>query len=281
MTVVRLDTAGDPWVGTFPGLGRVLVHADGRVDVELGADPDASDDPDTPEQRAASLRHGWGAALSSVRLGRSIVFGAGLVDPDGRCLVVVGHPDGTATVVGRFVTLGWGVLAERVQPVSWSGRPGEEHLVAHPGTAPVIVGRRTAEAHGFVGTPVRADTDTLIVPVRRHASARPVTAFVHVRVHGSRRPRFAVLAGHDRVDRCTNLLAGSTIVNGGTPVPIDPPAHLAETLRLARLPHAELTIRAADADLDDTDLDDTALDDDPLSDLLAWWRELPPPTGPT
>lgn len=274
MTVVRLDTAGDPWVGTFPGLGRVLVHADGRIDVELTDGPDG---PDGPEQRDASLRHGWGAALSSVRLGRSVVFGAGLVDPDGWCLVVVGHPDATSTVVSRLVTLGWSVLAERVQPVSWSGRPGGEHLVAHPGTAPVIVGRRTAEAHGFVGTPVRADSDALVVPVRRHAAARPVTAFVHVRAHASRRPRFVVLAGHDRVDRCTNLLAGSTIANGGTAAPIDPPAHLAETLRLARLPHAEVTIRAAE--LDD-DLDDD-IDDDPLDDLLAWWRELPPPADPT
>ncbi len=51
-----LDRSGEPWVGVFPTLGTVRVHADGTVDVDLAADD--GDTAEDPALREAALRNG-------------------------------------------------------------------------------------------------------------------------------------------------------------------------------------------------------------------------------
>ncbi len=75
---VGLDRDREPWVGRFPGLGAVLVHDDGRVDVEV--EPDDSPDSEAAALREAALRYGRSEPLSLVRLGFRFAWGSGLVD---------------------------------------------------------------------------------------------------------------------------------------------------------------------------------------------------------
>ncbi|MFZ9042828.1 MAG: hypothetical protein ACO225_14250, partial [Ilumatobacteraceae bacterium] len=69
MSRVTLDTTGEIWVGTFPGLGQVLIGPDGSIDTRVDAGIDT--EPDTGVERHEALRHGWGIPLSHLRLGRS------------------------------------------------------------------------------------------------------------------------------------------------------------------------------------------------------------------
>lgn len=270
MTGIGLDTSAEPWIGTFPGLGRVLVHHDGRIDTEPdGDEPDGdgagNDEPDNDE-RSRALRHGWGVPLAHLRLGRRFVNGIALVDPDDRCLLLHGPGDATADVALALLRHGWAVLGQRLQPVSWDGAT----LVAHPSGSPFLVDTTRAKRHALGGTPIRTETDCVAVDIARIDTARPVAAMLKVLERRAHHTPFIELAGHDRFEACTQLIFGDRLARTDD---AERPATeaMAEALRLTALPHAVAAIIAMrDRTPADEHHPDPDLDTD-LAAITAWW----------
>ncbi|MGA1052032.1 MAG: hypothetical protein ACO3WU_07030 [Ilumatobacteraceae bacterium] len=265
MSRVTLDTTGEIWVGTFPGLGQVLIGPDGSIDTRVDAGIDT--EPDTGVERHEALRHGWGIPLSHLRLGRSLISGTSMVDPDGHCLVTHGPMSETTDLALALTRLGWHVLAPRLQPVSWD----DGRLVAHPNDTPFIVSRGRARQLDLDGEPVRHDTDCIRIELPTHDQARPVTGILQVRDRRGNLPPFAHLTGHDRFDRCSHLLIDWSVTErpatGRAATPPPPEQRMARALQLTRIPHAELTIAPPTSATDDVAPEEMAL-------VEEWWSHI-------
>ena len=133
-----LDRSGPVWTGCLPDLGRVSVHPDGTVDVELADGPDL--------RRDQALRQGWGEPLSLVRRGHHLAWGTTVVRT-GRATLVTGDAAETAAFVLPLLADGWRVLADGLAPL----RPADEGWTAHPRQAPPLAPRRLVQRAGATG----------------------------------------------------------------------------------------------------------------------------------
>lgn len=264
-----LDRTVEPWVGDFPGLGRVRVAADGEVTIEV-ADADVDDDvPADPNAasnrrlREEALYHGWGEPLSWVRRGFHLVGGAavGPADSDA-CALILGDPHDVAIVVLELASYGWQLLSDRPAPVTWD----DDRIMAQARQTPLVVAKRRAQKAGVEGEPVRADTDAVAVAVARAQQPRKVAAAVQVRVRRPDNEVLDVLTGHERFEAATALYIGGVLeptVGDLDEVPdteleAATPTLLAEHLRIAQLPWARLHLSSKTA------TEDTA-------ELVNWW----------
>lgn len=274
---ITLDRDSEPWVGTFPGIGRVMVAADGTVDVtmdavesgtvgdESGHPADASTDAqtsDTLELREAALRHGWGEPLSWARRG-FVCLGGGAVTPDPSvgCILITGELHEFGRVLPELARRGWGFLSDRFTPAQWA----EGSFVAHPVAAPLLLSTRRARAAGWTGAPVRGATDALAVALRRVPEPTRVAGVVTLARRRVGEPAFEVLTGHRRFEVAANLRIDGALAPTGpdAAAATDPGQHLAEQLRLAALPTARWR----------ADNDDDAIPAD-VDHLQQWWREI-------
>lgn len=276
---ITLDRDTEPWVGTFPGVGRVMVAADGTVDVTvdpLDSGSDVADEPhhppaasspgapssDTPEMREAALRHGWGEALSWARRGY-LCLGGGAVTPDPTkgCVVITGELHEFGRVLPELAQRGWGFLSDRYTPAQWDGGA----LLAYPREAPVLLSRRRARTVGWESTTVRGATDAVTVTVPRVDVATRVVGVVTLARRRLGEPAFEVLTGHRRFEVAANLRVDGALAparpEGDTAA--DPGHHLAEQLRLATLPTARWR----------ADNDDDLIPAD-VDQLQQWWHEI-------
>ena len=254
----HLDRQSEPWVGEFPGLGRVLVAADGSITVEAVG----SEDHVVREQ---ALRHGWGDPLSWVRRGFHLVGGSavGPAESD-ECVLLLGDPHDVAIIVIELVNQGWQLLSDRPTPVVWD----DSNLVAQPREAPLLVAKRRAAKAGVDGEEIRSDTDALAVAVPRAETPRRVQAAVQVRVRRPDSETLQLLSGHERFEAATSLYVGGVLDPTFSPVAADQgapadaddaaPNLLAEHLRISQLPWARLHLSSR-----------TATED--AAALVRWW----------
>ena len=251
-----LDRQVEPWVGEFPGLGRVLVAADGSVKVEV------ADDHALREQ---ALRYGWGDPLSWVRRGFHLVGGAAVGPADSNsCVLLLGDPHDVTIIVLELARQGWQLLSDRPTPVAWD----EAGLMAQPREAPLVVATRRAAKAGVEGEAVRGDTDALAIDVPRSEEPQQVEAAVQIRVRRPDNETFELLTGHERFEAATSLYIGGVLDptnptagddQGATTDHDDAaPNLLAEHLRISQLPWARLHLSSKTA------AEDTA-------ELLKWW----------
>ena len=276
-----LDTDVEPWVARMPGLGTVLVAADGGLEVRLEEDlplPGGELRVDSDEQKEAALRHGWGEPLSLARRGFRLAGGAGVVAPgDGPCLILAGDPHDAAAVLLALAHRGWRILADRVTPVEWVG----DLLFAHPRQAPILAAKRRLAKSGDSGERVRADSDSRSVDLARESAAQPVAGIVVLQQRKPDEEVLMPLAGHERFESAANLLVGGllgaarqradAVGNEGAGQPGEGDAAdgdrdaaadaLAEHLRLAALPMARLRL-------------DSATWDDDVTGLVRWSESL-------
>jgi hypothetical protein len=252
---VSLDRAVEPWVGRFPGLGTVLVHDDGRVEVDVepvAAGPD--DDPGELARRAAALRHGWGEPLALARRGFDLYGGGAATPPGGeRCLLVSGEPRDVGIVLARLARRGWSVLADRVVPARWEG----DVLVAYPRQAPTLVGQALAEALELGGEPARAGSDAVVVELPRGERPTPVAAVASLLARRPDRPVLEALRGHEAFEAATHLVARGALAPDPRPGPAE---RMAADLRLAALPLARLHLARETSAAD-------------VVELCGWWRD--------
>lgn len=239
-------------MGQFPGLGTVLVHGDGRVDVEV--EPDDGDDREDPALREAALRHGWGEPLSLVRLGFRCVGGIGLVDADGAgCLVITGTPRDTAIVMLELVSDGWKVIGDRLVPITCD----TTGFVAHPRSSPVLVSREWAQRYQFDTAPVRANSDAVAIDVPRATEPTRILAFVAVGSGRPDEPAFTELSGHERFKAASLALVGGLMAGTDD---ADERQVMKMHVALAGLPHAKLRMQSDALELD-------------VAQLSRWWAE--------
>jgi len=292
---ISLDRTGDPWVGVFVGLGRVEVHADGRIEVSVDdqpSDTDTDTDTDQPEDvelRRAALVNGWGEPLALLRTGYELIHGTALRPPANAdqhstvALVLTGHSHDVIIVSLGLLATGWQLIADRLVPVTWDDATGV--LTAHPRPAPMLASGRRARAHGFDGPKVRGDTDARAIAVARCDTPCTVTAVVAV---GTRRPHESVLSepgGIERFDAASHLIAGGALspeaaahtahiddtAHADDTAPPTPSAsvvraNMARHLELARLRYADLKITA-----DTGQSGHPSSHDDDIAALLNWW----------
>lgn len=246
-----LDRSCEPWVGVFPGLGRITVAVDGSVDVE--PDPTGSEDHTLREQ---ALRFGWAEGLSWARRGYQLASGSAVCPPGTGpaetgsvgCVLLTGDLHDVRMVLADLVKRSWRVMSDRITPTQWeNGR-----LIAHPREAPILMARRHAAELEYASRRVRADTDACAVDLPRHTDREPVSAVV---VIGSRRMDEAVvepMVGQQRFEYAAALMQGGVLAlecapgepDDVTQEKLDAEAH-AEYLRLATLPTCTLRIGQA------------------------------------
>lgn len=248
-------------MGSFPGLGSVRVHPDGKVDVTTAERPE--DDHDTVEQREHALLYGWGEPLSFARRGFRLAHGGAAAPLDGdACLLVLGDPHDVAIVIIELVQLGWGVLGDRPTPLEWDGLA----LTAHPRSAPIVASKRRATKAGLAGTQLRGDTDAVALDLPRIRAPRRVAAVVSMQMRKPDEDAFTLLTGHQRFETAAGLFMRGAL---WPQIDVDSPDEgmgddevaadaMADHLALARLPAARLRF-------------DSATKDDDVADLLAWW----------
>ena len=245
----RRDT--EVWHGWFDGLGAVRVSPDGGFDIDV----DLADGPDDDEQtqRAAALRWGWAEPLSWARRGFEVSLGTALRPATADVAVLVrGHTHEVALIVGGLCQRGWAVVAERVVPLRW-----QDHTVeVVPTGAPVLMARRQATRLGLESHAVRGDTDSVTVDLPRCTEPVDLAAVCHVEMRKTGDAMLDVVAGHERFEVVSGLVAGGVLAAQGTEVA--PRDRMARDLRLAALPVARVHL-AAD------ELTDT------LDAVEAWW----------
>jgi len=245
----RRDT--EVWHGWFDGLGAVRVSPDGGFDIDVDLADGPGDDEQT--QRAAALRWGWAEPLSWARQGFEVSLGTALRPAAADVAVLVrGHTHEVALIVGGLCLRGWAVVAEPVVPLRW-----HDHTVeVVPTDAPVLMARRQATRLGLESHAVRGDTDSVTVDLPRCTEPVDLAAVCHVEMRKTGDAVLDVVAGHDRFEVVSGLVAGGVLAAEGTGVaPLD---RMARDLRLAALPVVRVHL-AAD------DLTDT------LDAVEAWW----------
>lgn len=201
-----LDTNVEPWLGIFPGWGRVEVWADGSYKVSADSLGDGA--LETIEQREAALTYGWAELLSSARRGVPRVSGMtlGMAEQE-TCALFMGEAGDTGRLMRPLLDVGFAVLADRPAPVHWDGST----LIAETCQRPVVMGCKRAESAGLVGSPIRGDTDACAVEVPRVEEPRRIAAIVLV---GTRRPHelpFEIHTGHRSFEYAANVLASGLL----------------------------------------------------------------------
>lgn len=228
-----LDRTADPWVGRFPGLGSVTVHSDGAVSVVV--------EPGGKEAalREGALRYGWGEALSFLRRGFHLASGAAVCPPSNgpACVILNGNPHDTAILIIELTRVGWTVMGDRFTPTVWQG----DHLVAWPRQAPLIVSETRLATAGLKGTKVRDDTDAHAVDLPRTLQPHPVAAVCAIETRKAGQPTLERLIGHERFQAASSMMLGGALRRPDDDTASgQPPALVAEHLRLARLTYVRL-----------------------------------------
>ncbi len=162
-----VDRSSEPWVARFPGLGVVRIDSDGGVDVEVSRET-----PD-PDAVALALRHGWGEPLSYVRRGYHLLGATVVTAPGSSAAVLL---TGTIGDVELFwlglAHRGWGVLGERLVPVSCV----RGVVLAHVRSAPPVATAAWARRAGLRADPLRSPTDAGVVVLDRPVRPCPIAA---------------------------------------------------------------------------------------------------------
>lgn len=232
---VTLNRAGEPWVGSFPGLGVVTVAHDGEVTVTVTSV--GSDDLDTA-RRDAALRHGWGEPLSWSRRGFLMLQG-GCATPEPRngCVLLSGDLHEFGRFLPTLADAGWSFLSDRYTPAQWQA----SDLIAHPVQAPILLAARRAEKSGWDGQPLRDDSDSLAVAVSRVADPLPIRGVVQLQRARPDETAFEPLSGHQRFEVAASLSWAGVFVSDG--MDREQPAAsdmMQRHLQLAALPMARL-----------------------------------------
>ena len=241
---VALDRSGTDWLGTFPGLGTVVVSPDGHVEVH------PVDDGPTGE-KAAALRHGWGELLASTRRGHSLALGAALVSADASAgaLLVCGTAHEVAPVVLALTGVDWTLLSDRPTPTSWE----DGRLIAHPRPAPFVMAfERAADSGRSFGT-VRTPSNAVALDVPRAEDPAPIRALLLVQRRRPDEEPFTELSGHRKFERAASVMVGGVLASEHA----SDETAVSEHLRIAELPSAVLRIDGPDAGL--------------LETVRAWW----------
>ncbi len=226
---VALDRSGTDWLGTFPGLGTVVVSPAGHVEVDpVDGGPDG--------EKATALRHGWGELLASARRGHSLALGAALVpaDPAAGALLVCGTPHEVAPVVLALTGLGWALLSDRPTPTSWE----EGRLIAHPRPAPFVMAFERAVESGLSFTTVRTPSNSVAVDVPRSAEPRPIRALLLVQRRRPDEEPFSELIGHRKFERAASVMVGGVLASEFA----SDESAVSEHLRIAELPSAVMRV---------------------------------------
>jgi hypothetical protein len=259
-----LDRTGEPWVGKFPGLGTVSVHADGSFDVV--AEPDHSERAEEIGRREDALRYGWAEPLSFVRRGYRCAWGTALAVPGGDTgILLQGDPHGVGVgvVFAELVGLGWRLISDRIVPTQWV----EGQLLAFPRDAPALLSRQCVDSAGLDGVEVRAHTDAVAVDVDRVSRPIAVSALVTVDVRRPGDPVVEALSGHERF-----RIAASVMITGVMAVervePHDGASDvvLREHLDMAALPFVRLRYEEDSVGVD-------------VAELCAWMATAAPVPG--
>jgi hypothetical protein len=245
---VRLDTSGEPWCGVVPGYGRVLVDAEGDVEVLLdaGADPAA----------AAALRWGWGEPLSFLRRGSTLLLGTTLADPAGRALLLTGGLRGVPRLAALLVARGWVLMADGLAPVSFP--QGDGPVLAQARQAPLLLHSRMRDQLGLPAVPLRSDPGVC----RGERGAVPE---VPVPLDGVLRLETRGDAEREQVAPLQGTAAWSVVVplpaDPAARTPLDPGQHTAALARLAALRVGVLGERVC-----------LVRPYDAVAAVLAWWE---------
>lgn len=235
-----LDCDQEPWFGHFPGLGTVLISADGSYEVLVESDAEGAEQ---------ALRHGWAEHLAWVRTGGRLSHGAVLVPPDGdRALLLNGDGPELRAMMRALIERQWHVCSDLPAHVRWEG----DQLMAQPRSVVLLA---QDEADGYPGTPARDDTDTLLVEVPLHAAPVAVAAVATIRGRAPRHEPVRELTGHDRFEAATRTLLRGVLA--GDELPAD--QTLAEHLLLARIPACTI-------------LYSSNTEGDPIASLVEWWE---------
>lgn len=232
---ITLNRAGEPWVGSFPGLGAVTVAHDGEVTVTVTSVD--SDDLDTA-RREAALRHGWGEPLSWSRRGFLMLQG-GCATPDPRigCVLLSGDLHEFGRFLPTLANTGWSFLSDRYTPARWEA----SDLMAQPVQAPILLAARRAAKSGWDGQPLRDDSDSLAVDVTRMADPLPIRGVVQLQRARPDEPAFEPLSGHQRFEVAASLSwAGVFASDAQDTQQSAAPDIMQRHLQLAALPMARL-----------------------------------------
>lgn len=258
----QLDRSGEPWIGTFPGLGTVRVHADGSyvVDVAPAGDAGARD----------ALEFGWAEPLSMTRRGLRLAHATTLLspgadaypDPPG-ALMLSGRQQAVAEVAVCLADHGWRLIAHGFTPVETSGS-----LIAHPRRAPWVAPRHLIVSSPLADdTRVRPDATLQFVRGARHDQPAMVHGRLSITVDDTpRADESAVIPirGSHRMSADHQVLSP---MQAGRDVPAA--QIMREEVLLASIPLGRLrwpTLAApTGAEVETT-----------LVQVLAWWREVSP-----
>lgn len=239
---VHLDTGSEPWVGVFPGLGRVHIHADGSysVQIEPGGHPSARQ----------ALTDGWAEPLSWHRVGLRVARATTVVDDRGRALMLTGPVDPVTSVVAGLIGEGWLLLADTLTPVRQHAS-----LVALPRRSPWLV---PSDPVGSVadGERPRPGSTAQIRTAPRVSTPASVRGLVAVSsaVPTTSEATLTEQHGHDRLRRTAGVLL--PVIGGPPPTPV---ARMRDDLLDAAISVAVLHSPVSQAWCP--------------SDLLSWWRE--------
>jgi hypothetical protein len=273
-----LDRTGDSWIGTFPGLGRVVVDPSGGYRVEpdraLAGDPAARD----------ALEFGWAEPLSLVRRGLRLAAATTMVpgppvDAGGTgplgALMISGRVDTVAQVALGLAGLGWRLVSDGFTPIATTPA-----LVAHPRRAPWIAPRHLAGLTTQTDGPrLRPGATAQRIDSPRHDAPVPVAARLAV-VDTPLRSGSPIepITGRHRMGARYQLLGPGPLGIG-----LSGEQAMAEEMSLASVPMAlaywpaeSLADAPADAAADAVALDDAAHDAErsaALDRLQQWWTD--------
>lgn len=251
----RLDRGQEPWTGSLEGLGTVLVHADGRYEIEV--------DPEAVDGAALALEHGWAALLGQVRRGRALLMGSTMVAAarPGEALLVSGRVQEQAEICLDLAERGWCMLADTVTPADLTGPP----VVAHPRGSPSLAPCHTRPDAVVTGRLLRAGGTAQVVPVEAAVEPATITARVVVVERGPRDhagdTTVATVSGRRRLAAEYDVLA----VRGPFDPP-DPARALAQDLTVSRIPLGRL-LWPSWRDRAENHRRST------MDDLVRWWDE--------
>lgn len=247
-----LNTDVEPWLGVFPGWGRIEVWADGSF--EVSADGPSEGSLETITEREAALRFGWAELVARARLGGQRVSGVtvGLADSP-TCALILGDPAETARLLRPLLDAGFAVLADRPAPVHWE----DSTLIAEPCPRPVVMSCRRAESADLVARPVRGDTDVCAVDVPRVHEPRRVAAVLVVGMRRPHEPQFEIHTGHRSFEYAANILSTGMLDptlaaamtrpdDESAADPAEVSKRMAQHVRLASLPIARVLFTPGD-----------------------------------
>lgn len=196
--IPSLNRNTEPWIGRVPGLGSVLVRADGSFEVQV----ESAEDEDI-RLREDALRYGWAELLASVRKGHSHAGGMTWGHPDAeRCLLITGEGRDVSRLFGPLLDHSLVVIADRPSPLSWQ----DGVLMAQPSMRPVVLGRGRAQQIGYDWTPLRAESDAGRANLPRLHEPKPVGGMLLVHPRRPDEDLFTLVTGHDKMEVAANAM---------------------------------------------------------------------------